>query len=322
MNQTPPDNDNYLSKLRARYDDADKVILSSALILVVIIGWAVIAWCLQVVGTDSIPLSEKHPTHPKCKLPQSAKPPLTVSPASGPSSTLNILIARNGIRQYRQSGPLAVKLGALCPGSILSTIASDFVSATGQHGQLPQQQIESWAQVDQYGTHVRMFVRVAPRVGVVSGSGGYSGTVALNDPRAGGGVVSVNVSVLYPYIGAVIPFAFLAAFGGFSWAWLIHNLRKSPTDPDTKNHFVRNLILRVAVMLVAAVPVVDLQVLTNPNWQGTLTDYVKLATLAGGAAIAATPTLRALILPPEPADKKAASKAANRTAASQGLAEM
>ena len=147
---------------------------------------------------------------------------------------------------------------------------------------------------------------------MVSGSGGYSGVVTLDDPRATGGVVSVNVNVLYPYIGVVIPFTFLAAFGGFSWAWLIHNLRKSPTDPDTKNYFVRNLILRVAVILVAAVPVVDLQVLTNPGWQGTLTDYVRLATLAGGAAIAATPTLRALILPPEPAHNPAG----------HGLAEM
>lgn len=85
---------------------------------------------------------------------------------------------------------------------------------------------------------------------------------------------------------------------------------------------MRNLILRVAVILVAAVPVVDLQVLTNPDWQGTLTDYVKLATLAGGAAIAATPTLRTLIVPSEPADKKAVNKAANKMVASQGLAEM
>lgn len=132
MIQTPHDNDNHTSNLRARYDDADKVVLSSALILVFIIGWALIAWCLQVVGTDSMPLKAIHPTHPACKT-QSAKPPLAVSPASGPNSALNILIARNGIRQYRQSAPLAVKLGALCPGSILSTIASDFVSATGQH---------------------------------------------------------------------------------------------------------------------------------------------------------------------------------------------
>jgi hypothetical protein len=321
LSQSPDGNGSYTTRFRARYDDADKVILSSALVLAAILGWTVVAWCIQVVRTDSTPLSEVRPTHPKCKLAPPAKPPLTVSPASGPGSALNILIARNGIRQYRQSGALPVKLGVLCPGSILSTTASDFVSATGQHGQLPQRQIESWAQVDQYGTHVRIFVRVAPRVGVVSGSGGYSGVVVLNDPRAAGGVVSVNVSVLYPYIGVVIPFTFLAAFGGFSWAWLIHNLRKSPTDPDAKYHFVRNLILRIAVILVAAVPVVDLQVLTNLNWQGTLTDYVKLATLAGGAAIAATPTLRALILPPEPAGKKAADQAASKMAAGQGLAE-
>lgn len=41
-------------------------------------------------------------------------------------------------------------------------------------------------------------------------------------------------------------------------------------------------------------PVVNAQVLTNPDWDGSLTRYFTLASLAGGAAIAATPTLYAV----------------------------
>jgi hypothetical protein len=284
-------------RLWGLYEKADKAFLSSALILLVIIGWALIAWGVVNTGIDPVPLKPKNPTRLNCKLVHSAKLPLTVNPASGPNSAMDILIGRDGKRQGRQSPSLAVRNGRLCPGSILSTMASDFVSSLGQHGQLPQRQIASWAQVDQYGTHVTIFVYVAPRVSEVSGSGGYSGTVALNDPRAQGGSVAVRVHVLYPPVAFVLPFTFLAAFGGFTWAWLIQNLRKSPLDPDTHKNFLRNLALRVAVLLVAAIPVVNLQVLTNPDWQGTLTEYISLATLAGAAAIAATPTLRALIIP-------------------------
>ncbi len=43
---------------------------------------------------------------------------------------------------------------------------------------------------------------------------------------------------------------------------------------------------------MAAVPVVNAQVLTNPDGEGSLSQYITLATLAGAAAIAATPTLR------------------------------
>ncbi len=40
------------------------------------------------------------------------------------------------------------------------------------------------------------------------------------------------------------------------------------------------------------------QVLAAPGWRGDLTQYIALATVAGAAALALTPTLRALALPP------------------------
>ncbi len=58
--------------------------------------------------------------------------------------------------------------------------------------------------------------------------------------------------------------------------------------------FLASLTLRVAVLLVTAVPVINAQVLTNPDWQGSLTQYITLASLAGAAAIAVMPTLRVI----------------------------
>jgi hypothetical protein len=54
-------------------------------------------------------------------------------------------------------------------------------------------------------------------------------------------------------------------------------------------------VLRIAVLLVTAVPVINAQVLSNPDWAGGLGQYITLATLAGGAAIAVTPTLNTLL---------------------------
>jgi hypothetical protein len=49
------------------------------------------------------------------------------------------------------------------------------------------------------------------------------------------------------------------------------------------------------VLIVVVFPVLNAQVLTNADWPGDLSHYIALATLAGGGALAATPTLRALI---------------------------
>src|SRR5262249_10624312 len=147
--------------------------------------------------------------------------------------TLNIFIGRDGISRRRQSAPLAIQKGNLCPDKTLRASIGDLVRSDG--ASLPPSQVRVWGQVDNTGTHVTMYVSVAPRYGQVSGFGSYSGVVTLSDPRAIGGNVLVNVHILYPSIGIVIVliFSFLAAFGGFTWAWLVHDLlHNSPSGSD------------------------------------------------------------------------------------------
>jgi hypothetical protein len=171
---------------------------------------------------------------------------------------------------------------------------------------LPTNQVATWGKVDSTGTHVIIWVKANPRYGYVSGFGSYSGTASLNDSHALGGNVPVDIHVLYPNISLVLVAGFLAAFGGFTWAWLVHDLRQEPKNPgnpgeqkaDENTFFWRNLILRIAVLLAATIPVVNVQVLANPDWSGDLTQYIALATLAGAAAIALTPTFRVLALRP------------------------
>jgi hypothetical protein len=49
------------------------------------------------------------------------------------------------------------------------------------------------------------------------------------------------------------------------------------------------------VLVVVPLSVLDAQVLTDPDWSGDVTQYAVLAILAGGGALATTPTLRALV---------------------------
>ena len=219
--------------------------------------------------------------------------PAKVSDASGATATLNLFIGRGGALVQRQSSPLAISQssslainGTLAPGTFLCTDTSDLVRGDGQT--LPANQVASWAQVDHTGTHVTVFVKVAPRFIIVSGFGGYSGTVFLDDSRAIGANVPVSVHVEYYDAARPMAWAVVAAFGGFIWAWFIHRHLSGGRDPQP---FWASLTLRVAVLLVATAPVVNAQVLTNPDWDGSLSRYITLASLAGAAAIAATPTL-------------------------------
>ena len=141
------------------------------------------------------------------------------------------------------------------------------------------------------GTHVTIYVVVAPRYRYVSGFGGYTGTVSLDDSRAVGANVPVDVHVEYYDIAHPVAWALVAAFGGFVWAWFIHRHLTNPPDPQP---FWASLTLRVAVLLVATGPVVNAQVLSNPDWEGSLSQYITLASLAGAAAIAAAPTFRVI----------------------------
>ena len=292
-------------------DYPDRAAISSVVILLLIATYALTALLL----TSRVSSSNTGPeaVAPNCIPPQphsasvAASQPVKISDASGPSATLNIYVGRDGQAQLRGSTPLAVQKGSLCPGGILAATNGDFVRADGLT--LPGYQVATWAQVDEAGTHVVLHIEVAPRYRTVSGFGDYTGLVTLSDKSAFGGTVPVTIHVLYPDIQLVIAFSCLAAFAGFTWAWLVHDLRvvhhgdsKSRTnstgDEYADQYFLRNLIFRLAVVLAAAIPVVNVQVLATPSWSGALTQYITLATVAGAAAIALTPTLRALALPP------------------------
>lgn len=276
---------------RTRADLSSSILV---LLLIILLGWIFVFPLGPKVTTLSNGPRTPKPTAMSCKAARSVKRPVKVSPATGSGSIMNIYIGRGGNYQKRQSIVLAIQKARLCPRRILSTAASDFVQTGGEP--LKAGQVSSWAKVDSYGTHVIVYVVIAPRRGTVSGFGAYSGTVRLNDRWASGGNVAVHVHVRYPYLNLVFALACLAAFAGFAWAWLIHDLGTSNANPYWEGNFLRNLILRTAVVLTA-IPVASAQVLSKPDWQGSLGQYVTLGTIVGAAAIAATPTLRVLALP-------------------------
>jgi len=216
--------------------------------------------------------------------------PVKVNDATGTAGTMNLFVGRGGDLVQRQSAPLGIENGTLTPGTYLCTNVSDLVRSDGQT--LPANQVASWGRVTNDGAHVTVYVVTSPRYRQVSGFGGYTGTVALNDPRAVGGNIAVDVHSEYPYLDDVILFALLAAFGGFIWARLIH---VAVTKAPVAHGFWVALVLRTAVLLATATPVLNAQVLSNPDWAGGLGQYITLPTLAGGAAIALTPTLNTLL---------------------------
>jgi hypothetical protein len=221
-----------------------------------------------------------------CKASPASAAPLRVSDSSGTAATMNIFIGSGGEPVTRQSSPLAIQ-GQLPPGTYLCTSTSDLVNTFGEA--LPQYQIASWARVDNDGAHVIVYVEAAPRYQSISGFGGYTGTASLNDLRAIGASVPVDVHVEYFNARNPLVWALACAFGGLVWAWFIHRHLAVRAAPQP---FVSSLIFGLAVLTVAAIPVLNAQVLANPDWSGTLSQYITLGTLAGGAAIAASPTLR------------------------------
>jgi hypothetical protein len=273
-------------------------------LVLIAVGGILFAWRLT---PPLVPFGAQ-PVAPKDKCASTGQPsgsaaaqPLKVSDASGPTAALNLFIGRGGNDQTRQSAPLTIQKGKICPDGTLAASIGDLVRSDGQI--LPTNQVTAWGRVDSTGTHVTIWVHVNPRYGHVSGFGSYAGTASLVDSHALGANVPVDVHVLYSDINLVLVFGFVAAFGGFTWAWLVHDLhvRRDPNaqkpEPDPNQFFWRNLILRIAVLLAATIPVVNAQVLANPDWTGELTQYITLATLAGAAALALTPTFRALALP-------------------------
>jgi len=233
------------------------------------------------------------PASPKDCMNAQVPNQVKVLPASGSGAIMNIYVGKEGRRAYGESPPLSIQGGKLCPGSVWRMRMSQFSRADGQALQLSQ--VASWAQVDNNGTQLTVWVMAAPHHGAIpSGSGLYSGSVSLDSSYLQGGQVPVRIHVAYQNVYLILAFAFLAAFAGFVWATLLHYV----TGGVRKDGYLfRNLTLCMAVLLAAAIPVVNVQVLSKSDWQGTLSQYIGLATLIGAAAIATTPTLRALVIP-------------------------
>jgi hypothetical protein len=228
-------------------------------------------------------------TCPKAKVTVAAQ----VSPASGATAIMNIYIGRQGNREQGGTAPLAIQKGSLCAGSILPMTAGTFMRSDG--ATLQANQVLSWAQVGGTGNDLTVQVVVAPHHGPPPGAGAYSGSVYLDNSAAQGAKVPVRVHIEYQNIKLVWAFSALAAFAGFIWAWLLHTVAGGKSQ---QGYFLRSFALCAAVILAAAIPILNVQVLSKPDWQGSATQYIGLATLVGAAAIAATPTLRALVLPP------------------------
>lgn len=213
-----------------------------------------------------------------------------VSDASSSGDSLDVYTSRSGGTVERVSLPLTVQDGLLPPNLCLGTVVSDLVRSDGEV--VPANQVTSWALSGNDGQRVYIYIEVSPRYGTVTQSGGYKGIVSLDDERAVGGNVPVEVHVQYPRLWRASMVCIIAAWFGFFWAWLIHLTR---ADIPTAGRFWLYVILQVAVLTIVAFPVLNAQILTNPDWTGDVSQFIALASLAGGGALATTPTLRALV---------------------------
>jgi hypothetical protein len=271
----------------------NREICSNIVIGMLVIAGAAVAW---VVGPIVTPIPGAPLGMPCQQVGGMTRTGLAVSrdKVSNATGTLIISVGRAGYEERRESSPLAVQIGKgrFAGGTISCTTASDFVRSDGQV--LPADQVTSEALVTNNGDAVIVRVSVAPRYGQVSGFGSYSGTVSLDDSRASGANVLVRIDVEYPYVNRVLLCGLLLACAGLIWGLLVRIADKDLPSQDRNEPFFANLALRVAV-LATAVPIVNAQVLSNPSWTGSLSQYIRLGGLVGAAAIAATPSLRALV---------------------------
>jgi len=213
-----------------------------------------------------------------------------VSDASGKSNALDVYTGRSGGVVQRVSAPLSVQSGLLPPNLCIGTVVSDLVRSDGEV--IPSNQVTSWGITGNAGRRVFVYIAVSPRYGQVTPAGGYTGTVSMDDERAVGGLIPVDLHVEYPRLWRASMVCIVAAWCGFFWAWLIHLTR---ADIPTAGRFWLYVILQVAVLTIVSFPVLNAQILTNPDWSGDVSQYIALASLAGGGALATTPTLRALV---------------------------
>jgi hypothetical protein len=213
-----------------------------------------------------------------------------VSDASGQGDSLDVYTGRAGAVVQRVSTPLSVQNGLLPPNLCLGTVVSDLVRSDGEV--IPSDQVTSWAVSGNAGLRIFIYIEVSPRYGVVTPAGGYTGTVSMDDERAVGGNIPVNIHVEYPRLWRAAMVCIAAAWVGFFWAWLIHLTR---ADIPTAGRFWLYVILQLAILTIVSFPVLNNQILSNPDWTGDVSQYIALASLAGGGALAMTPTLRALV---------------------------
>ena len=213
-----------------------------------------------------------------------------VSDASGQGDSLDVYTGRAGAVVQRVSTPLSVQNGLLPPNLCLGTVVSDLVRSDGEV--IPSNQVTSWAMSGNAGLRIFIYIEVSPRYGTVTPAGGYTGTVSMDDERAVGGNIPVVIHVEYPRLWRATMVCLAAAWVGFFWAWLIHLTR---ADVPTAGRFWLYVILQLAILTIVSFPVLNNQILSNPDWTGDVSQYIALASLAGGGALATTPTLRALI---------------------------
>ena len=263
------------------------------MMVIVAVATSVLAFAMD----HQVPASGKAPANPCAAAagPASARaegPQVVVADASTGNGTVAVFTDRADDAAERQSTQLAVEGGSLKPGECLGTSVSDLVGADGES--IPDSQVSSWAESDNTGTRVTVYIEVSPRYGTVTAPGGYTGNAYLDDVRATGGNVPVDIHVEYPLVWRAAMLCFAAAWAGFFWAWLVNLTRQTDALPsDTM--FWLYIVLQLAVLVVVPLSVLDALVLTDPDWTGGVTQYVTLAALAGGGALATTPTLRALV---------------------------
>jgi hypothetical protein len=139
------DQHNWWSQLKASAQARGDIASSVIILVLIAVGGVVFAWRL----TPPIVPSGTQPVAPRDKCASAgqssgsaAAQPLKVSDASGPTATLNLFIGRGGGDQTRQSAPLTVQKGKICPGGTLAVSIGDLVRSDGQI--LPTNQVTAW----------------------------------------------------------------------------------------------------------------------------------------------------------------------------------
>src|SRR5262245_2639570 len=116
------------SRLRAQLQARGDIASSVVILVLIAAGGVVFAWLLT---PPIVPLGAQ-PVAPNDKCASTGQPagsaaaqPLKVSDASGPTATLNLFVGRGGIDQTRQSTPLTIQKGKICPGGTLAASIGD-----------------------------------------------------------------------------------------------------------------------------------------------------------------------------------------------------